>query len=1189
MRVFEVPEPVGPWVTVLVYLPRNRFTAELPERVADAVADAYGAEQRTFESHVGASSLARIAVSVPLPGRAAVGRPRGARAGDRRAVDVVVGPAAGGARRRGRRGRAAGRCSIGSARTPRRRTAPPCPLSRAISDVRRIAALLAGDAELTTSLGHDVDAPAGEWRFRVYRRASRPRCPSCCRCSTTSGCRRSTSGRTRSASTTSGSSSTTSASASRPASSSTNAAAPRCRRPSPRSSPATIESDGFNRLVLRAGLSAREVAIVRAYGKYLRQIGFAFSQPYIEDTLCAHPRSSPTSSSCSTPASTRRASAATPGERRGEMAGAVPRAVEAALDAIPSLDDDRICRAFLTLIDATVRTNYYRDRRAIAVQARPDGDPRSAAAAAAPRDLGVRAAGRGRPPARRRHRPRRAALERPPGGLPHRGARADEGADGEERGHRADRRQGRLRRQAPAGRVPTSCAAEVVECYRAFIRGLLDLTDNIVAPPAAGAPRSCTRPTPSSTTATTPYLVVAADKGTATFSDIANEISAEYGFWLGDAFASGGSAGYDHKAMGITARGAWESVRRHASVLGKDADADPLTVGRHRRHVRRRVRQRDAALAAAATRRRVRPPPRLHRPRPGPGGRLRRAQAAVRAAAVELGRLRPDAASRAGGGVYPRSLKSIELSPQARAALGAPEGPLTPNELVSAVLRAPVDLLWNGGIGTYVKATSETNADVGDRANDGVRVNGAELRCRMVGEGGNLGFTQLGRVEYALGGGLVYTDAIDNSAGVDCSDHEVNIKILLDGVVDAGELTAKQRNELLESMTDEVAELVLDNNKAQTLALVIARRQALPMVNVHARYIDVLETEGWLDREPRVPADRQADRRAPGGRAGPAGARVRRAHRLHEERQRRRGACSPTCPTSHSLEADLLAYFPPSCASATRDAIRQHPLRREIIATAARQPDGQPVGDLVRPPHDRGHRCVRRRRDAGVGRRPRGARLRRSCGPRSTPSAATCRSTSSSTCSSTAGGWPSGRRCGCCATAARRSTSPRPSRSSSPGSSTLARSLEPVLVGRMADVVQSVEASRLTAGVPEDLAERAGVWPLLHTGFDLVEVAGAHGRDVDRASPPSSGRCSTASTCMWLWDGIGALPRSDRWQTQARSAVRDDLLTALAELTTTVIDSAGGSRRQLAATPTSARSPGRRRCSPRSAAPRATT
>ena len=475
--------------------------------------------------------------------------------------------------------------------------------------------------------------------------------------------------------------------------------------------------------------------------------------------------------------------------------------------------------------------------------------------------------------------------------------------------------------------------AEVVATYRAFIRSLLDLTDNMVAAGGGGSGPTTVAHPPDTVVhdGDDPYFVVAADKGTATFSDIANEISLEYGYWLGDAFASGGSAGYDHKAMGITARGAWESVRRHASVLGKNADTDPLTVvgiGDMSGDVFGNGMLRSPALRLVAVfdHRHV-----FIDPDPVPAlafAERRRLFDLPRSSWADY-----DAnLISAGGGVYPRSAKSIDLSDRALAALGAPDGPLTPNELVSAILRAPVDLLWNGGIGTYVKSTSESHADVGDRANDGVRVNGAELRCRMVGEGGNLGLTQLGRVEYAVCGGLVYTDAIDNSAGVDCSDHEVNIKILLGGIVEAGELTTEQRNEVLESMTDEVAELVLDNNKAQTLALMIARRQALPMVNVHARYIDVLESEGWLDRGLEfLPTDKQiAERQAAGnGLQAPELAVLiaytKNANVAEMERS--------DLPDVALLEADLIGYFPAQLGERHADAIRQHPLRREIIAT----------------------------------------------------------------------------------------------------------------------------------------------------------------------------------------------------------------------------------------------------------------
>ena len=699
----------------------------------------------------------------------------------------------------------------------------------------------------------------------------------------------------------------------------------------------------------------------------------------------------------------------------------------------------------------------------------------------------------------------------------------------------------------------------MVECYRAFIRGLLDLTDNLVSSAGnAGGPGQTTVVHPPDTVVhdgDDTYLVVAADKGTATFSDIANEIAVEYGFWLGDAFASGGSTGYDHKAMGITARGAWESVRRHASVLGKDADRDPLTVvgiGDMSGDVfgNGMLRSAQLRLVAAFDHRHV-----FIDPDPDPAVSFRERQRLFGLprsswADYDTALLSP------GGGIFPRTLKSIELAPEAQRALGAPARHVTPNELVSIILRAPVDLLWNGGIGTYVKARTERHADVGDRANDGVRVNGDELRCRMVGEGGNLGFTQLGRVEYALGEGLVYTDAIDNSAGVDCSDHEVNIKILLDGVVDAGELTTKQRNEVLASMTDDVGHLVLANNEAQTLALLIARRQALPMVNVHARYLDLLEAEGWLDRGLEfLPTDKQiAERQAAGAGLQAPELAVLIAYTKNANVAE---VVKTDLPDTAVLEADLVDYFPAALRTRYAAAIRTHPLRREIIATRL-------VNQMVnlsgisfdhRMTEDTGGSVVDVTRawvvvrevldfsglwaeiDSLTGKVALDVQLELFLDCRRMAERAVL--------------WLLRHR---------RPPIDIPATVAqfAPGLGVLSRVLEPVLVGHMADVVRSVEASRLTAGVPEHLAERATVWPLLHTGFDLVEIAAAHDlpiRDVAAVEWAMFDRLDLP----WLWDGIGALPRADRWQTQARSAVRDDLLMALAELTRTVIDSAGGS------------------------------
>ncbi|HQV58895.1 MAG TPA: NAD-glutamate dehydrogenase, partial [Ilumatobacteraceae bacterium] len=388
--------------------------------------------------------------------------------------------------------------------------------------------------------------------------------------------------------------------------------------------------------------------------------------------------------------------------------------------------------------------------------------------------------------------------------------------------------------------TPDAVRNEGIACYRQFIAGMLDITDNIVDGQVV-PPQNVVRLDGDDT-----YLVVAADKGTASFSDIANAIAADYQFWLGDAFASGGSAGYDHKKMGITARGAWESVRRHARVAGRNADTDELTVvgiGDMSGDVfgNGLLRSPHVRLVAAFDHRHI-----FLDPNPDPSESFGERQRLFNLARSSWADYSPSLISE-GGGVYPRSLKSITISAAAQRILGTEQTTFTPNELISTVLCAPVDVLWNGGIGTYVKASTQSNADVGDRANDGLRVNGGELRARLVGEGGNLGFTQLGRIEYALKGGLIFTDAIDNSAGVDCSDHEVNIKILLNPIVAAGEMTVDERNELLASMTDEVAELVLDDNKAQTLALTVARSQALPLVNVHARYLTALEAGGWIN------------------------------------------------------------------------------------------------------------------------------------------------------------------------------------------------------------------------------------------------------------------------------------------------------------------------------------------------------
>ena len=479
-------------------------------------------------------------------------------------------------------------------------------------------------------------------------------------------------------------------------------------------------------------------------------------------------------------------------------------------------------------------------------------------------------------------------------------------------------------KQPPAG--GNELKEEVVTCYRLFIQALLDLADNLVDGEAVSPADTVCHDDKD------PYFVVAADKGTATFSDVANEIAIKNNFWLGDAFASGGSVGYDHKKMGITARGAWESVKRHFRQLGIDSQTTPFTavgIGDMGGDVfgNGMLLSPFIRLVAAFNH--------LHifiDPNPdhetGFAERKRLFEAHPQSSWTDYNQ---DLISK-GGGVFARSAKSIALSPEIQQALDIEADRLTPNELMKAILRAPVDLLWNGGIGTFIKAKSESHAEAGDRNNDPIRLNGADLRCKIVGEGGNLGVTQLGRIEFAKNGGYIYTDSIDNSAGVDSSDHEVNIKTLLNDAVKQGDLTYQERNALLEQMTDEVAELVLDNNYKQTQAINITNYQASKQLESHARFIRSLERNGKLARALEYLPDEE---------------------QILERQQQGQGLTRPELSILHSyakitlyeellqsdvceepyLDAQLRQYFPTPLRDRFESHMTRHPLRREIIAT----------------------------------------------------------------------------------------------------------------------------------------------------------------------------------------------------------------------------------------------------------------
>ena len=688
-----------------------------------------------------------------------------------------------------------------------------------------------------------------------------------------------------------------------------------------------VESDDLNKLLLSTTLGAREITVLRAYTRYFKQLGLPFGQGYIEAAL--NHNATIAQEICALFAA--RFDPSFEGDRDQERANRRGR-IEALLGEVQSLDDDRILRQFYASVIATLRTNAW--------QTTADGslkpylsfkfDPRSLPGVPEPKPMfeiwvcsprveGVHMRGGKVARGGLRWSDRREDFRTEVLGL----VKAQQvkntvivpvGSKG-----------GFVVKNPPPATDRDAYLAEGVACYKTFLSGMLDLTDNLVKGQLV-PPQQVVRHDEDD-----PYLVVAADKGTATFSDIANALSADYGFWLGDAFASGGSVGYDHKKMGITARGAWESVKRHFLSMDVNSQTTRFTVagvGDMSGDVfgNGMLLSEHIALVAAFDHRHI-----FIDPSPDVA-----ASFAERKRLFELPRSSWADYDKnlisTGGGVYPRSAKSIKLSEQARAALGIETTELTPAELLRAVLLAPVDLLYNGGIGTFLKASFETHAQVGDKAGDAFRVNGNELRCKVLAEGGNLGATQNGRIEFAAKGGRIYTDAIDNSAGVDCSDHEVNIKILLDRVVEAGDLTLKQRNDLLASMTDEVAQLVLSDNYHQTQSIDVTRHRPLYMLDGQQSLMQALEAAGRLNRAIEfLPTDEEIGRRRVNkqGLTAPEGAVVLAYAKmwLFDE------LVASNLPDDPYFNRTLQAYFPRVLCEKFGDAIAAHPLKREIIAT----------------------------------------------------------------------------------------------------------------------------------------------------------------------------------------------------------------------------------------------------------------
>ncbi|HLD68521.1 MAG TPA: NAD-glutamate dehydrogenase, partial [Pseudomonas sp.] len=690
------------------------------------------------------------------------------------------------------------------------------------------------------------------------------------------------------------------------------------------------ENDAFNRLVLTAAMPWRDVALLRAYARYLKQIRLGFDLSYIASTLLNHVdiakelvRLFKTRFYLA-----RKLTA----EDLADKQQRLEQAIISALDDVAVLNEDRILRRYLDLVKATLRTNYYQtdangqnksyfsfkfNPRMIPELPKPV--PMFEIFVYSPRVEGVHLRGGKVARGGLRWSDREEDFRTEVLGL----VKAQQvknavivpvGAKG-----------GFVPRRLPVNGSRDEIQAEAIACYRIFISGLLDITDNLkegeVVPPANVVRHD----------ADDPYLVVAADKGTATFSDIANGIANDYGFWLGDAFASGGSAGYDHKKMGITAKGGWVSVQRHFRERGIDVQKDPITVlgiGDMAGDVfgNGLLLSETLQMVAAFNHQHI-----FIDPNPDAAKSFVERQRLFDLPRSSWADYDASLIS-AGGGIFQRSAKSIAISPEMKARFDIGADKLPPTELLNALLKAPVDLLWNGGIGTYVKSSQESHADVGDKANDALRVDGRDLRAKVVGEGGNLGMTQLGRVEYGLNGGASNTDFIDNAGGVDCSDHEVNIKILVNEIVAAGDMTGKQRNSLLAKMTDEVGSLVLGNNYKQTQALSLAQRRARERIGEYKRLIGALEAAGKLDRAMEfLPSDEQLAERIASGQG------LTRPELSvlisYSKIDLKESLLKSQVPDDDYLAREMETAFPPLLTRKFAPSMARHRLKREIVST----------------------------------------------------------------------------------------------------------------------------------------------------------------------------------------------------------------------------------------------------------------
>jgi glutamate dehydrogenase len=681
------------------------------------------------------------------------------------------------------------------------------------------------------------------------------------------------------------------------------------------------ESDGFNRLVIGAGLEWRDVVILRLVAKFLRQAAFSFSQDYMEQALGRNPEIALLLTQLFH-------ARLDPKNRSDAEISRIGNAIETALADVPSLDDDRIIRRFRNVIANILRTNYYQTGiGAIAVKLEsgklddlPAPRPWREIFVYSPQMEGVhlrfgKVARGGLRWSDRREDFRTEVLGLVKAQQVKNAVIVPVGAKG-----------GFFPKTMPANPTRDQFMSVGVAAYKTFINTLLDVTDNLKPDGSIVPPPDVIR-----LDGDDPYLVVAADKGTATFSDIANGIAEGRGFWLGDAFASGGSHGYDHKKMGITARGAWEAVKRHFREMGRDIQSEDFSVigvGDMSGDVfgNGMLLSKHIRLAAAFDHRHIFLDPK--------GDTAK--SFAERQRLFDLPRSSWDDYNRdvmgPGGGIFARSLKEIALTPEVQALIGTSDTKLSPQALIQALLKAKTDLLWFGGIGTYIKSASQSHQDAGDRANDALRINGSDVGAKVVGEGANLGVTQLGRIEYAKSGGRIDTDAVDNSAGVDTSDHEVNLKILLSGPYRRGEIDSQKRDALLTAMTDEIAELVLADNYDQTLALSVAEAAAGRDIDACARFIRALEAKGKLDRAVEFlpsDADIQKLENDKKGFTRPELAVLMAYAKLDLDAE----ILDSTLPDDGAFAPTLAAYFPKQASVTFAGELPQHRLKREIIST----------------------------------------------------------------------------------------------------------------------------------------------------------------------------------------------------------------------------------------------------------------